>query len=819
MKNLFLLTITICCSIFGYGQTTLSAGDIAITGFNSDNHDQFSFVLLVDILATTEIKFTDKGWVDTGHFRVGGEGILVWTATTDLSCGTEIVVIDHGPFSTSLGSITDSNDFLLDIDGDQLSAFQGHESSPTFLYAIHFASETGWTNATTEQTSAIPSGLSNGTNAIYFGNFDNGTYDCIITSSQPLILAAISTVYNWTTSDNRLTLGGCSYICATCPYTTTWSGVWSPSPPTISDTVVIDADYDTGIDGDIIACSLTVNPNSTLNVSDDSFIGIENDIVVNGNGAIMVSKNGTVIQSNSAATTTISDATNGVVKITKETASIDAWYEYTYWSSPVSGETIEDTFFNTNADRRYLFNAANYKDSFAEFNNDNDTTTPGQDDVDDDANDWQLVNAIDVMQPGVGYAATLSPASFTSVGIGYPHTFEGPFNNGMYNVPVYRNDAESSDSNWNLIGNPYPSAIDIDAFFDENNYNSITTSGTIDGAVYLWSQDAAPDDDNNGNSDQNFNSADYATINGAGEIMGGDRVMPNRYISSGQGFFLNYHNDGDVVSSSTNGDGDLISVGNVIFDNRMRVIGNNDQLFKVTNPLNNKLWLNLTSDNGVFSQVLIAYVAGATDGNDGSYFDTKRNISTGMAAFIYSSIEGYDEKFSIQGKATESISHDEIINLGLYTAIVVPTLYTISIAQLEGDFLNANTAYLIDDIMNTVHDLSANDYTFTSDSGDFNDRFKIVFDINSLSTETFETSPDSVSIVQLENDVIKFIVPNDLAIKSINIHDLLGQQLYHLKGSNGNVEIFTLSNLSQTAYIVQIGLTNGQTISKKVIKK
>lgn len=819
MKYLLSLLITMCCSTFGYGQTTLSAGDIAITGVNSDNHDQFSFVLLVDVLATTEIRFTDKGWVNTGNFRIGGEGILIWTATTDLPCGTEIVVIDHGPFFASLGSITDSNDFLLDFNGDQLLAYQGTEVTPTFLYAVHFASETGWTNAISEQTSAIPSGLSNATNAIYLGNFDNGTYDCTITSNQPLILAAISTVYNWTTSDIRLTLGGCSYICATCPTTAIWNGVWSPSPPTISDTVIIDANYDTGIDGDIIACSLTVNPDSTLSISDDSFIGIENDIVVNGNGAIVVSKNGTVIQSSSTAVTTISDTANGMVKVTKETASINAWYEYSYWSSPVSGETIGDTFFNTNADRRYLFNAANYKDSFAEFNNDNDTTTPGQDDVDDDANDWQLVNALDIMQPGVGYAATLSPASFTTPGISYPHIFEGPFNNGPYNVPVYRNDAESLDSNWNLIGNPYPSAIDIDAFFAENNYNLATTSGTIDGAVYLWSQDAIPEDTNNGNSDLNFNSADYATINGAGEIMGGDRVMPNRYISSGQGFFLNYHNDGDVVSSNTNGDGDLISVGNVVFDNRMRVTGNNDQFFKTINPLNNKLWLNLTSDNGIFSQILIAYVIGATNDNDGSYFDAKRNISTGMAAFIYSSIDGYDEKFSIQGKATESITEEEIINLGLYTTIDIPTLYTISIAQLEGDFLNTNTAFLIDDTMNIVHNLSSSDYTFTSDSGNFSDRFKIVFDINSLSNETFEINPDSISIIEVENDIIKFSIPNNLTIESIMIYDALGKRLYHLKEVNDHLEYFSLPGLNQAPYIVQIRLSNGQTINKKFIKK
>ena len=61
MKKITLLILFLITVNFGYGQTTLSAGDIAITGFNSDNPDQFSFVLLEDVLSTTQIKFTDEG--------------------------------------------------------------------------------------------------------------------------------------------------------------------------------------------------------------------------------------------------------------------------------------------------------------------------------------------------------------------------------------------------------------------------------------------------------------------------------------------------------------------------------------------------------------------------------------------------------------------------------------------------------------------------------------------------------------------------------------------------------------------------------------
>ncbi|RME41816.1 MAG: hypothetical protein D6796_15335, partial [Caldilineae bacterium] len=51
--------------------TILSAGDIAIIGFNFDNPDEFAFVLLADVQAGTAITFTDNGWRSDNTFRTG----------------------------------------------------------------------------------------------------------------------------------------------------------------------------------------------------------------------------------------------------------------------------------------------------------------------------------------------------------------------------------------------------------------------------------------------------------------------------------------------------------------------------------------------------------------------------------------------------------------------------------------------------------------------------------------------------------------------------------------------------------------------------
>ncbi|MDX2360122.1 MAG: hypothetical protein QNK23_04910, partial [Crocinitomicaceae bacterium] len=65
MKNLLLIVLLLVGSNISYSQTTLLPGDIAFVGVNVDgSFDDFSFVVLADLDASTQIKFTDQGWID-----------------------------------------------------------------------------------------------------------------------------------------------------------------------------------------------------------------------------------------------------------------------------------------------------------------------------------------------------------------------------------------------------------------------------------------------------------------------------------------------------------------------------------------------------------------------------------------------------------------------------------------------------------------------------------------------------------------------------------------------------------------------------------
>tara|TARA_R110002096_G_scaffold152293_2_gene315293 strand:+ start:8751 stop:13157 length:4407 start_codon:yes stop_codon:yes gene_type:complete len=804
--------------------TILDTGDVAITGANSDATEQFSFVLLEEVNAGTEINFTDGGWLAGGGFRAYnftnanpsaaiGEGVLKWTADSFLACGTEIVITDTGSDtwsatladSATLEGVVVESETGFELGGaDQIIVFQRTITTPKFLYALHFGNNLGWSaDATNGATSTVPAGLTDGIDAVAVdNNLDNIIYNYSVTNNQSLILAALVDPGNWG-GDNTTpqTLGRPigTFSCTTpgdCFDLLSWNGtVWtaiigSKTFPDISTAVILDADYNTSIDPGFTACSIDIPNTITLTVANDTFIVVQNDITVDGN--LIVETRGNFVQNDDGGNVIIDGS--GSCTLNKTTPFKYEWYYYTYWGSPVTSETIGNVFPLVASDRRFSYNAANFLD--------NSPT----DDVDDNNDDWEIAAGVDTMIPGVGYAVTAAKTGFVPGPDNI--SFTGTFNTGDIPVAITF-DPANLGIRWNFIANPYPSAVDFVAFH-------LANSSVLEGVAYFWSQASPPLASYPGNSQLNFNPDDHAVFNvGVGGTDGGGAgVIPNGYVPSAQGFFI-----------------PALNIGTATFTNAMRTPDNtsNSQFFKgagskksnpntSNNPLENRLWVDLTSDNGVFNQILIGYVDNATDDYDGMAYDAPKIVSPGFAAVLYSSIENDDVKYVIQGKDINSINENEVIKLGFSTTIEVDTEYTFSISQLQGDFLTENSIYLNDNLLNIQHNLSDSDYTFTSDVGEFNSRFEIVFNAQSLSTDDIVTDGNTLKIIELYDDQVQFIISNNLTIKSVSIFDLLGRQLYNFEG-NTSSETYKLSNLSNTAYIAKVELSNGAVITKKMIKK
>jgi uncharacterized protein len=168
--------------------TTLTLGDIALVGAGADTGvKSFAFVLLVDVAEGTVISFTDNGWLAAGGFR-SGEGVVTYTVPAGgLTAGTVITI------SGLTGSLNPSTS------GDQITVFQGDITSPTILFSVDFAdSNSAYAgDATNTNTSAVPTGLTFGENALAFGA-DNVAYTGPTTGTRAEILAAIADETNWT---------------------------------------------------------------------------------------------------------------------------------------------------------------------------------------------------------------------------------------------------------------------------------------------------------------------------------------------------------------------------------------------------------------------------------------------------------------------------------------------------------------------------------------------------------------------------------------------------------------------------------------------
>jgi hypothetical protein len=197
--------------------TNLAAGDIAIFAMNTKtqgsspvtNNDSFAFVTLVDIPTGTRIKFTDNGWKSsTASFRTG-EGVLTWMATSCVPAGTVVRWIATNSAQVNVGQLISTNGpFAPNIEGEQILAYQGSDSSPNFIYAVNDRLNGIWdVDAVDTHSSAIPPGLIDGYTAVAVGEYDNiiiNTNNLTITGDREQILYYIGDKDNWIGHDTNV---------------------------------------------------------------------------------------------------------------------------------------------------------------------------------------------------------------------------------------------------------------------------------------------------------------------------------------------------------------------------------------------------------------------------------------------------------------------------------------------------------------------------------------------------------------------------------------------------------------------------------------
>jgi len=546
-----------------------------------------------------------------------------------------------------------------------------------------------------------------------------------------------------------------------CPLTTRWNNSgWNNGTPNSFTSAIINADYDTANNGSFESCDCQINANRTLNIRANNTVTVHNDLTVNG--TIEVRHEGSLLMTNDDGQVSVS----GTFNVHKTSTILNNFRDFTYWSSPVA-TTIAQAFNGVDPTRIFEWDV------------------PSASSI----GDWAPASG--PMTSARGYiseAPNTTPAGGT-----HAVTFSGIPNNGIIDIPVGYNDDGFTYSDFNLIGNPYPSAINIDNFIQSDSNNE------MDGTIWLWTHNTAI---SNGTTGE-FLGEDYATYNLTGGIVtallapsdpGG--TPPAGNIASGQGFFARTTESGTLS-----------------FQNNMRLPGQNSQFFRAPDAKSilvqekDRVWLNVESNTGgAFNQILVGFFDDATDGYDRGY-DGDR-LGANWIDF-YSKIDTLN--YAVQGLG--SFNLDKKVSLGFDTYISDPLTYKISIYHIEG-VLKDNDLYLVDHELNSIHDLKLAAYEFdVNGEGYFPNRFTLQFTNSVLDIDDFE----------LENNFVVFNEENVLRLKSdtiitdIKVYDILGRLLIDTKPNDSEFDIHTHTIEKGTVLVVNAIFENNRSIIKKII--
>lgn len=536
---------------------------------------------------------------------------------------------------------------------------------------------------------------------------------------------------------------------------TTWNGSsWSNGVPDGCKKAIINGNYNTSTNGSFTACSCLIMSGRTLTVG----TGSNNDFVTVYN---QFENNGTLVVNNDAGLLQHYSVKNNIGNIRKYRYTEPMYrYDYTYWSSPLtvdSNYTLQMLSPQTLSDKFHSWNLATQS--------------------------WDIImNGTETMIPGKGYIIRAPQTFSTNPSQTQPYlgaVFTGKPNNGNINFSVVgSNSADPLLEKWNLIGNPYPSAIDIEKFLLQNNT-------LLDGTVYLWTHTTPM------NATFQYVSSDYAAYNLTGSTGTSPSIVPTKYVASGQSFFVKGINPG---------------TSSVLFTNKMRVCGLNNQFFRQEESQKHRIWLNLTNDQGAFSQTLVGYIENATNGIDWGYDGDQFG---GNYVTFYSIVN--DKKLSINGRALPFTNQD-VIPLGYKTTLDGDL--KISISNLDGQLTDENI-YLEDKLLGIIHNLKTSDYNFTTVSGTFDDRFLLRY-TNEVLLVTHLVNPENYKVYKDKNQNI--IVSSSISdINQIKIFEISGRVIYETK--NIKESKFIIENLpsANQVLLVEIKTDSGQRLVKKII--
>jgi hypothetical protein len=352
--------------------------------------------------------------------------------------------------------------------------------------------------------------------------------------------------------------------------------------------------------------------------------------------------------------------------------------------------------------------------------------------------------------------------------IAYPtdvvKTFTGELNSFPASSPLEMNCTFTSGmgNGWNLLGNPFPSALD---------WNLLTRGEGIDSALYYYNNDA-----------ENYQYFLPLPGLGSGYIGNG-----SQYIPPMQGFMVHAKSTGTKTVS---------------ISNAARTHSGKDTYYKSGNSVPGSMSLTV-STNGKIDETFIHFNNQATTAFDGAYDAYKLKSYSSQVPKIYT--KGSDNnELAING--LPELSDD--LTIPVYFEAAVEGTYTLA-ANLEQ--LQGTQIYLEDKAENITQNISQNPvYSFNASPGEDASRFVLKFAVVGIGDVDPATE---IKIYTVDRNII--ITSPESSKLEIAVYNLTGQLMIN-RTSNGGQMTIPAGNLSNGVYLVSV-VNKGKVVNRKIV--
>ena len=409
-----------------------------------------------------------------------------------------------------------------------------------------------------------------------------------------------------------------------------------------------------------------------------------------------------------------------------------------------------------------------------------------------------------------------------------------------------------------LIGNPYPSALNLNYFLIENSKNAdASTTEFVDntctdgalverrnsttGVAYFWDMDDTVNSHNI--KDYKGGYGAYAPNAGCtaigtytppvfymydvnGNILNGSAAPQTagsdqyrRFLPIGQGFFVDAP-DLDTGDSPIDYPIEAIQfknthrvfvkegVSNESYFDRSSTVNNsnNDLNEKAVNYVLPKLRLNIEFDGLYTRQLALAF-------ND----DASSDIEVGMDALNFDSISS-DAGFlhGTNSYVIDTRPFDIDDRLPLYLNLSSQNSLSFKVNNFENFY--AKNVFIYDKQTDIYHSVKNNYFYITLPAGNYSERFELTFKDSEEDLEASEEIASSFDVIQNNtNAQLTILNPLQENLKSVEVFDMTGKRvLFQRNLGNRGQYYFSTSQLAESVYVVKISTTDNITTTKKI---